>query len=165
MGTLFSLSVLLSVVSAPFNIFAEERRDASINTNVYTQQENQVTKLGPEERVVTITKKNPVVIDSSSLSFHAIGQFDITAYSSTTDQTDDSPFIMANGKLVHDGAIATNFLPFGTKVRLPELFGNKVFTVEDKMNRRFQDRMDIWMETRSEALNFGRKFTTVEVSR
>lgn len=86
-----------------------------------------------------------------------------TAYSSTPDQTDDSPFTMANGKRVHDGAVAANFLPFGTKVRFPELYGDKVFTVEDRMHRRFSDRVDIWMETRSEAIRFGIQDVTMEI--
>lgn len=86
-----------------------------------------------------------------------------TAYSSTPDQTDDSPFIMANGKRVHDGAVAANFLPFGTKVRFPELYGDKVFTVEDRMHRRFSDRVDIWMGTRSEAVRFGIQNVTMEI--
>lgn len=87
----------------------------------------------------------------------------MTAYSSTPDQTDDSPFIMANGKRVYDGAVAANFLPFGTKVRFPELYGDKVFTVEDRMHRRFDNRMDIWMETRGEAITFGIRKVTVEI--
>jgi len=86
-----------------------------------------------------------------------------TAYSSTPDQTDDSPFTMANGKRVHDGAVAANFLPFGTKVRFPELYGDKEFVVEDRMHRRFSDRVDIWMETRSEAIRFGIQDITMEV--
>lgn len=87
----------------------------------------------------------------------------VTAYSSTPDQTDDSPFIMASGKHVYDGAVAANFLPFGTAVRFPDLYGDKVFYVEDRMNRRYKDRMDIWMTTRGEARSFGLKHTRVEV--
>lgn len=86
-----------------------------------------------------------------------------TAYSSTPDQTDDSPFTMANGKRVHDGAVAANFLPFGAKVRFPELYGDKVFTVEDRMHKRFSDRVDIWMGTRSEAVRFGIQNVTMEI--
>lgn len=80
---------------------------------------------------------------------------EVTAYSSTPDQTDNDPFIMASGKHVYDGAIAANFLPFGTKVRFPEIYGDKIFTVEDRMHKRFSERMDIWMETRREAEIFG----------
>ncbi|TAL20346.1 hypothetical protein EPN90_01195 [Patescibacteria group bacterium] len=81
----------------------------------------------------------------------------VTAYSSTPDQTDDTPFITANGSRVRDGIIAANFLPFGTRVRFPELFGDKVFTVEDRMNARYFYRADIWMESRAAAWEFGIK--------
>ncbi len=86
-----------------------------------------------------------------------------TAYSSTPGQTDSSPFIMASGKRVYDGAIAANFLPMGTKVMLPEAYGEKVFVVEDRTHRRFSDRIDIWMETREEALQFGIKKIAVKI--
>lgn len=87
----------------------------------------------------------------------------VTAYSSTPDQTDSSPFIMASGNRVHDGAVAANFLPMGTKIMLPEIHGEKIFVVEDRMHRRFSDRIDIWMETEEEALQFGVKETTVKI--
>lgn len=87
----------------------------------------------------------------------------ITAYSSTPDQTDDSPFITANGEHVYDGGIACNFLPFGTKVRFPEFSGDKVYTVNDRMARRFSYKMDIWMSTRAMALHFGARRLTVEI--
>lgn len=79
----------------------------------------------------------------------------LTAYSSTPDQTDDTPFIAATGKRVYDGMIAANFLPFGTKVQIPKLFGEKIFTVDDRMNRRYQNRVDIWFPDRTSALKFG----------
>ncbi len=79
----------------------------------------------------------------------------ITAYSSTADQTDETPFIAASGKHVYDGIIAANFLPFGTKVKIPALFGDKIFTVDDHMNRRFPNRVDVWFATRSAAMKFG----------
>ena len=88
----------------------------------------------------------------------------LTAYSSTPDQTDDTPFITASGKYVRDGIIANNLLPFGTKVRIPELYGDKVFTVEDRMNRRKSNyHFDIWMEDRPIALDFGVKTAEIEV--
>lgn len=86
-----------------------------------------------------------------------------TAYSSTHDQTDNSPFIMASGNQVYDGAIAANFLPVGTKVMLPELYGEKIFTVEDRTHGRFAHRVDIWMGTREEALQFGIKQIAMKV--
>lgn len=88
----------------------------------------------------------------------------LTAYSSTPDQTDETPFITASGKMVADGIIANNMLPFGTKVRIPELFGDKVFVVEDRKNARYDGTwVDIWMESRHLAIDFGVKKATLEV--
>ncbi len=79
----------------------------------------------------------------------------ITAYSSTPDQTDDTPFITASNTRVRDGIVAANFLAFGTRVRIPELFGDKIFTVEDRMARKNSDKMDIWFPERHLAKRFG----------
>lgn len=88
----------------------------------------------------------------------------ITAYSSTSDQTDDTPFITASNKYVKDGIIANNMLPFGSKVKIPELYGDKIFVVEDRMNRRKSDyHFDIWFPSKQLALNFGVKTAYIEV--
>lgn len=88
----------------------------------------------------------------------------VTAYSSTPEETDDTPFITATGKVVEDGIIAANFLEFGTKVRFPELFGDKIFVVEDRMHQRFSEgRIDIWFPTKQEAEKFGVKNTIMEI--
>lgn len=81
----------------------------------------------------------------------------ITFYSSDPWQTDDSPFITANGTYVHDGVAAANFLPFGTKIKLPEIFGDKIFVINDRMNRRFNQRVDIWVADRDTAFRLGLK--------
>ena len=87
----------------------------------------------------------------------------ITGYSSTEDQTDDSPFITASGAHVADGIIAANFLPFNTRVKIPKLFGNKVFIVKDRMAKRFNDRVDIWFVDRTTALKFGKRTAEIVV--
>lgn len=96
----------------------------------------------------------------------------ITAYTSTPDQTDDTPFIAATGKRVHDRMIAANGLPFGTKIKIPDLYGDKEFVVEDRMNKRYycytkgskRCRMDVWLDTsKKEAKKFGVKKLKVEV--
>lgn len=79
----------------------------------------------------------------------------VTAYASMPEETDDTPFVTAMGTLTHDGIVATNMLPFGTKVQFPKLFGTKVFTVEDRMHRRKVGFIDIWMPTKKDAVKFG----------
>ncbi len=97
----------------------------------------------------------------------------MTAYSSEVAQTDNSPCIPADWKYNlcehyekygEQDTIAANFLPLGTKVRFPDLYGDKVFTVRDRMNARYGDgRGDIWMPTRAEAKQFGVKKVTMEI--
>lgn len=79
----------------------------------------------------------------------------VTAYSSSPDETDDDPFITANGSLTRDGIAATNILPFGTKIKIPKLFGDKIFTIEDRMHERKTNFVDIWMESKEKAIQFG----------
>ena len=57
--------------------------------------------------------------------------------------------------------MAANFLKMYTKIQIPSLYGKKIFTVEDRMNRRYNDvippRIDVWMEGRYQAIKFGVK--------
>lgn len=87
-----------------------------------------------------------------------------SAYSSTIDQTDGDPFTTASGAKVRDGGIAMNGIQFGTKVRIPSHYGDKVFTVTDRMNARWGNkRIDIWMPNRGAAKQWGVRTVTVEI--
>lgn len=81
----------------------------------------------------------------------------VTAYSSTIDQCDADPFITAYNTQVRQGIVAANFLEKGTQIMFPEVFGNRVFVVEDKMHKRFKYRVDIWMPNVEQAKEFGIK--------
>ena len=87
----------------------------------------------------------------------------VTGYSSSVWETDDTPHITASGTLVREGIVATNVLPFGTKIRLPELFGDKMFVVEDRMSFKKSYQVDIWFPTQWDALNFGVRQTHMEI--
>ena len=88
----------------------------------------------------------------------------ITAYSSTPWETDSDPFITASGKFVKEGIVANNLLPFGTKIRIPELYGNKIFVVEDRMHwSKSPYHLDIWFPNYWQAKSFGKKATYVEI--
>lgn len=113
----------------------------------------------PEEKTVIST----IISDGNEYRVARVKRTTLTAYSSTVCQTDSTPFITASGAWVRDGIIAANFLPFGSKVRIPSIFGDKVFIVKDRMNRRFNSRVDIWMTFRQDALNFGIKQADIEI--
>ncbi|MFA7087870.1 MAG: hypothetical protein WC146_00825 [Patescibacteria group bacterium] len=91
----------------------------------------------------------------------------LTAYNSEAAQTDSTPCITANGFDVCEhgieDTIAANFLKFGTKVMIPELFGDRIFVVRDRMNKRYPDRVDIWMISKQDARKFGVKTATIQV--
>lgn len=87
----------------------------------------------------------------------------VSGYTSEVAQTDDSPFITAKGTHVRDGIVATNMFPFGTVIKMPSLYGDKLFVVEDRMNKRYQANVDIWFTDKAEALKLGRRMVTIEV--
>lgn len=108
------------------------------------------------------------VAEASELTNHDTEvpqQFDVwvTAYSSSPEETDSTPFVTAMNTQVRDGIVAANFLPMGTKIRIPAIFGEREFVVEDRMHRRKTDFVDVWMPTKEEAQHFGITRTVIEV--
>jgi len=138
-------------------------------------EKSEVTKsLVPDNlkkvRAATFTKTNRVddlvdvqddinmsIVSSSSAIDH--GYHSMTAYTSEAAQTDASPCVTANGFNVCEhgveDTVAANFLPFGTKVKMPEMFGERVFVVRDRMNRRYSQRVDVWFKEKPAAMQFG----------
>lgn len=90
-----------------------------------------------------------------------IDYVDITAYRAVMAECDSDPLVTADGTAI--GAfsdlniIAANHLPFGTKVRIPEYFGDKVFEVRDRMNARYTHRIDILMTNAKDVDQWGIK--------
>ena len=123
--------------------------------------------LSQNSQQVVEVELNGKLPDSENTAVKWSTRIVITAYNSEAGQTDDSPCITANNfNVCEHGAedtIATNFLPFGAKVKIPDLFGDRVFIVRDRMNRRYHNRVDIWMVEKPDALNFGVKLAVVQV--
>ncbi|MFD1215109.1 MULTISPECIES: 3D domain-containing protein [Microbulbifer] len=75
-----------------------------------------------------------------------------TAYNSVKGQTDDDPWVAAWNNRLRPGdkiiAVSRDLekhgLTNGAKVRIEGLPGT--FTVRDRMNKRFKNRIDVWME-------------------
>jgi 3D (Asp-Asp-Asp) domain-containing protein len=90
-----------------------------------------------------------------------------TAYNSEVAQCDSTPCITADGfnvcKHGIEDVVASNFLKFGTKIRIPEQFGDRVFVVHDRMATRFSNRIDIWMIEKSDAIAYGKRTVKVEI--
>ncbi|MFA6250980.1 MAG: hypothetical protein WC686_05825 [Candidatus Shapirobacteria bacterium] len=138
---------------------------ASQTVNVIlTDIKNETT---PSAIGVKIAKNEVEISDITGLKITNHGYHQMTAYTSEAAQTDNSPCTTANGFNVCEhgieDTIAANFLKFGTKVRIPELFGNRVFIVRDRMNKRHPERLDVWFKDKGQALKFGIKLARVEV--
>lgn len=89
----------------------------------------------------------------------------VSGYSSSPDQTDAEPLITANGDTVGFGTIACpSEFAFGTKIKI----NGKEYRCNDRMNKRYRNSsepyyFDIWFESRSEAVEFGRQNLEVKV--
>ncbi|HUW71950.1 MAG TPA: 3D domain-containing protein [Candidatus Humimicrobiaceae bacterium] len=148
---MFSLFGILKIGSPEAGIDSEAIFTQNLEfSQLYTIQDNSLLAIAsPSNPEPEVAQKINVVV---------------TAYSSTPWETWGDPFITAAGTGVREGVIANNLLPFGTKVRLPEIYGDKVFVVEDRMNSRIgYYHVDIWLPSYWEALNFGAKRTYIEV--
>jgi len=97
----------------------------TMNKNTSTEDvQEPVIAPAPKAKIAKIASKiNPV----ATLTVQA------SAYTSTPDQTDSSPFITANGEHVYWGGVAANIIdtngrniPFGTKIMIPDLFGDQI---------------------------------------
>ncbi|MFA5188131.1 MAG: hypothetical protein WC460_02075 [Patescibacteria group bacterium] len=119
-----------------------------LNTNDYFRQIQKVVSFD--------TKDKPEIL-----------RLYVTAYASVSELTDNTPCISASGydlcKHNVENVVAANFLPFGAKVKFPDLDPDKVYTVVDRMHERYNSRLDIWMNSIEKAKKFGLKKLTVEI--
>ena len=125
------------------------------------------------KEMVVFDESNPdsstikVIASSTPVKVIRVDKHVITAYNSEVSQTDGDPCTTANGynlcKNNKEDSIAANFLKFGTKVRIPDLFGDRVFVVRDRMSTKHADRVDVWMKNHSDAMQFGVKVAKIEV--
>ncbi|MBD3248399.1 hypothetical protein GF382_03895 [Candidatus Falkowbacteria bacterium] len=111
---------------------------------------------------------NTLPKNSDSLEVSYVRNVVLTAYNSEVAQCDSSPCITANGfnvcKHGIEDTIAMNGIRMGTRIRIPELFGDRVFVVRDRMNAKYDSsRGDIWMISKDEARQFGVKYALIEV--
>ncbi len=110
-----------------------------------------------------------------------------TAYTSSPRETDRTPYVTATGAKTRLGVLAVSRdllekeLPYGSLVRLYDLgrwqdgkgagafdplFKGLLFVVEDTMNKRKRQQIDVWLPDRSLALKFGvRRIKVVVVRR
>lgn len=85
----------------------------------------------------------------------------ITSYNNEQNQTDSTPNITASNRLVYEGSIAisrdlkTKYnLKFGDIVYIPNF--KTYYVIEDLMNKRFKNSVDIFKFDKNESLKIGK---------
>ncbi len=157
----FKRYVALSVIAVFLNLTLPTPTHAA---NATAQNEIPSNSIVTQAIDATLPPGLPTVPDKPRPVAKRVLTLRSSAYSSTVDQTDGDPFTTASGTQVHPGTVATNCLPFGTQIRIPDYFGDQIFTVEDRMSSRWGcGKMDIWMSTRADALNWGVRTITIEI--
>ncbi|MBS3902994.1 MAG: 3D domain-containing protein [Anaplasmataceae bacterium] len=114
----------------------------------------------PQDKADLAVEEQSQEVEYTVLETHEVWA---TAYTSAPEETDDTPHITAMGTATREDVMATNFLPFGTKVRLPEIFPDRVFIVEDRMHPRMVGFIDIWMDSKEKAYSFGKRRVKIEI--
>ena len=163
--------VLLIIITCIFQFvlfYAPALADEAVK-QAQAQDTEVASSSTPAINITDLDKSTPITATTATTSPKVIrtSTHVITAYNSEVNQTDDDPCTTANGynlcKNNQEDSIAANFLKFGTKVRIPDLFGDRVFVVRDRMNTRHATRVDVWMKNHSQAINFGVKTAKIEV--
>lgn len=149
---LFSIIILLTLVFITEYIDKklDERLDKISMIDVAYADE-----IIPEKEKIVIEQK---VIDQVEKTVVA----EISAYTSSVDETDDTPFITASGQRTRKGIIACpSKYDFGQIVEIK----GKDYECQDRMNSRYRDKevFDIWHETKAEAFQWGRRTLTVKI--
>jgi len=153
------LSILARMVTTSQSVTTSQNAEVALAETVDAQIEDEAAEASQKLVANLALETRSQIASDNPATYHVV----VTAYSSTVAQTDSTPFITASGSYVRDGIVAANFLPIGARVKLPDLYGEKIFVVEDRMNSRYSDRLDIWMSSQLEAKEFGRQYTRIEV--
>lgn len=134
---------------------------------ILATETNDTANISDKNNITAVLNNDELKNNTANVKIKKVNYHLVTAYNSEPAQTDDSPCITANGfDLCEHGiedSIAANFLPFGAKVRMPEIFGEKIFVVRDRMNARHKNKIDVWMLEKQDAKQFGVKLAKIEI--
>lgn len=170
MGKHWTFVLAFICVAAVLAIGLIARQDNPADGSSFYGTQTRAQELNPD-RIMALMARDSVIRDAvaerSVIGNYGGDQMRVwaTAYTSDPFETDATPSLTALGTKTKDGVAAANFLPFGTKFRIPELYGDKVFTVEDRLNSRYNSQriVDIWMPVKGDAVHFGKKVLTLEL--
>jgi len=87
---------------------------------------------------------------------------EVSAYTSSVGETDDTPHTTASGTETRHGVLACpSRMKFGTRVEIE----SKLYVCEDRMGKRYADQevYDIWMPSKELAREWGRRNLKIKI--
>ena len=174
--TPLAASVALATPALPSSAVASQAVKAALSAPVKTA--SIVKSVIPAKPVSATAARAQGVTRASSSGLRSTGRSAVvhsTAYNSTPGQTDSTPFVTATGTRVRSGVVALSRdllgrFPYGTRLTIEDLSGRyssylrgRVFIVEDTMNVRIGNTVDVWMVSWGEAMSWGNRNTRITV--
>lgn len=87
---------------------------------------------------------------------------EVSAYTSSVEETDANPFENASGGMPGEGSVACPVrFAFGTRIAIEGV----EYVCDDRMAKRYRDGnyFDVWKPSKAEAFEFGRQIIVVEI--
>jgi len=148
--TLMPIACAIIVVLAVVTVVKQQEIEGLKHKLVLSEQTSNARKVMVEEARLL----------QRAMSAPPVRNVTVTAYNPTTSQCDEDPLIAASMRKVRSGTIAVSRdlfnqgWVFGRKVRIE---GLGIFEINDLMNKRFSQRIDIFMWDEGQARQFGKK--------
>jgi 3D (Asp-Asp-Asp) domain-containing protein len=138
-----------------FQLYQTKNQLVEINSD-----SNEIISRLQEEKEFRVNLLNSIFNEEVTKENKKTIVVDITAYSASVDETDNSPHITADGTLSTVGRVAVSRdllkkgITYGSRIYIPN---QGVFIVADTMNKRFSNRVDLLLANKKAAKLFGVK--------
>lgn len=135
-------------------------------TKTYAESNNntRIEEMTNQRKVIDVKRNNTgtsefITVNGKSYKCRKM-QVKATAYTSAPNEGGAYAY---NGERLRDGHIAADLrvLPIGTKVYIPSL--NKIYTVVDTGSAIKGNKIDIWMRSKSQCVQWGVKNITIYI--
>lgn len=135
----------------------------TIDTNNPAIQASTVTSVTNPAASTAKSKVPPKTYVVSASGYNAVrGQTDASpcrAASGLNICTTDLNIVAANICDSH----GNNIIPLHTAIKIPSLYGDTIFFVEDRMNKRYCNNIDVLLPDYASAMNLGRRIVRIEI--
>lgn len=154
--------VVMDIVEPTKPIVVEEVAEETKPKEVVEEPEKKPEKVDNSNEVTEEVKKEEPKRESSDSNLVSLGRFKLTSYCSCSRCCGKSDGITATGTKAKQGrtiAVDPSVIPYGTKV----VINGHTYVAEDCGGAIDGNRIDIYMSSHKEALQFGVQYATVYI--